>query len=53
MGKMFTSYTSGKRIITRLCMELKKIKFLKNQWLNEEMAKWTEQIFFKEWSPNG
>jgi hypothetical protein len=33
--------------------ELKKLNSQKNQWLNEEMDKWTEQSFSKGRIPNG
>jgi hypothetical protein len=49
--KIFASNTSDKGLITRICMELKKLNSQRN---NDPMKKWArEQNFFKGRSPNG
>jgi hypothetical protein len=39
--KIFTSYTSDKRLVTRICRELKKLNFQKS---DDPMKKWTNEL---------
>jgi hypothetical protein len=41
MGKMFTSYISGKGLITRICRELNK---LNSPQINEPMKEWANEL---------
>jgi hypothetical protein len=51
--KIFASYTSDKRLITRTCRE---VKTLNSPKINDPIKKWTTELnqnFFKARNPNG
>jgi hypothetical protein len=50
--KIFANFPSDKRNNNKNMQGAQKTELPKNQWHNEEMDKWTEQIFFKGRSPN-